>query len=412
MKRQTGEDSYDTEMVSTKTKPLKICSGTSSYGKKTNLAGQLGWHGPADYSTRCGVGAPPASRLAVKLFQCAAHWGAYAQCLPFMLDRRGTLLHKLMELGPELAAQGAAHLLPQLPVVDQAVQLPRALLDVRPELDVRRNLVPSAVVEVPDLVLVLDVVGWQGGLAAVAAAAARLQLGLEVLLDQIKVLAELVERVEEHVLVARRPEFPGAPTFDILTTAATGGGAPQQFFIFVTIAAAAGCLAFFLYYFRRPSFAVSLRPVVAHRRQLFRQIAGQLRRLGGRGGGAGRLIVGGTAGPAATARFRRFNFHCRSNSITRKIGRLLKKHNVTYSTVAIIRNILKVGWKWRSCFCLYKLQLPSVRKLNILPRYVLKKLSAAFSKSFIRISDVMPTLKRIDLLDWPKSHVSFECHKS
>ena len=69
-------------------------------------------------------------------------------------------------------------------------------------MDVVGDLVPGPVVEVPDLVLVLDVVRRHVPLV--------LQLGLEMGLDLVKILSIFVERLKEDMFLVWAPELPGA----------------------------------------------------------------------------------------------------------------------------------------------------------------------------------------------------------
>ena len=70
---------------------------------------------------------------------------------------------------------------------------------------------PGPVVVVPDLVLVLGVIGGQVLLV--------LERVLEVCLDLVKVLAALVEGLEEGALGRHRPELPGSPPLCRLASA-------------------------------------------------------------------------------------------------------------------------------------------------------------------------------------------------
>ena len=125
--------------------------------------------------------------------------------LAFPTKGRVSVKDELLKLLPLLPVEVVADLLPELAIVDEAVQLAPRLLEVFRELDVLADLVPRSVEKSSYLVFVFVV--RRGG-TQTRDALPFLALVLEEELDGVKVLAALVQGHEKEPLVFGRPTAP------------------------------------------------------------------------------------------------------------------------------------------------------------------------------------------------------------
>ena len=162
----------------------------------------------------------------IEPFQCRAHRGLHPDGFPFPSKRRVTVEDQLLKFFALLAVEVVAHLLPELTIVDEAVQFPPGLLEIFGKLDVLADLVPRAIVKSSDLIFVLVIRVRRGGIRT-RDALAFLSLVLKKDLNGVKVLSALIQGHEKEPLVFGRP---AAPRSLLLLSVLTSGNLLTGFF--------------------------------------------------------------------------------------------------------------------------------------------------------------------------------------